>query len=166
MFNRIHGFLSKCNILSKDQYGFRPGHSTELALADAITKLYTNLDSKKTTLGVFLDLSKAFDTIDHHILLHKLEVYGIRGNALNLIYSYLTGRLQFTSLKSTESDLREIKCGVPQGSILGPLLFIIYVNDMHLASSKFASLYFADNTTLFSSVFYFDNERSVGKTHE
>lgn len=85
MFNRILDFLNNCNILCNEQYGFRPEHSAELALVDAIDNLYFNLDNSKTCIGVFLDLSKAFDTINHTILINKLSVYGIRGTTLNWI---------------------------------------------------------------------------------
>ncbi|PIK60466.1 putative RNA-directed DNA polymerase from mobile element jockey-like [Apostichopus japonicus] len=149
MSNRIINFLDANDILCKEQYGFRPGHSTELALADAIDKLYDSLDKKKTCIGIFLDLSKAFDTIDHRILLNKLSFYGIRGPTLNWMDSYLSKRLQYTSYKKTMSDYAEIRCGVPQGSILGPLLFIIYINDICHISNIAKTILFADDTSIF-----------------
>ncbi|PIK47139.1 putative RNA-directed DNA polymerase from mobile element jockey-like [Apostichopus japonicus] len=149
MFNRIYDFTCKYNILCNQQYGFRPGHSTELALADAIDRLYTNLDNDNTCIGVFLDLSKAFDTINHSILLSKLSFYGIRGTTLNWLDSYITNRLQYTTYKNSNSGLGEIACGVPQGSVLGPLLFIIYVNDICHVSNIAHTVLFADDTNLF-----------------
>ncbi|WP_411026876.1 reverse transcriptase domain-containing protein, partial [Salmonella sp. s55044] len=145
---RIFNFLSKYNILCKAQYGVRPEHSTELALADVIDKLYNSLDQNKTCIGVFLDLSKAFDTIDHAILLSKLHHYGIRGTTLNWIDSYISNRYQYTSYKNTNSHLAGIQCGVPQGSILGPLLFIIYVNVTYL---KLQTSFYLLMTHIFSS---------------
>ena len=149
MFNRVFNFLGKYDILCNPQYGFRPGHSTELALADAIDKLYCSLDNKKTCIGVFLDLSKAFDTIDHTILLSKLHHYGIRGTTLNWMDSYISNRFQYTSYKNTHSRLAQTQCGVPQGSILGPLLFILYINDIcHVSKVANMTLY-ADDTNIF-----------------
>ena len=149
MFNRIYSFISMHDILSHNQYGFRPGHSTELALIDVIDKLCTKLDNKKISVGIFLDLSKAFDTIDHYILLNKLSHYGIRGTALSWMQTYLTNRHQYTSMNGTNSDLLTLKCGVPQGSILGPLLFIIYVNDISQISYNANVTLFADDTSIF-----------------
>ena len=149
MFNRIIGFIDKHNVLFEDQYGFRPGHSTELALISATNKLYKALDKKDSAVGVFLDLSKAFDTIDHQILLNKLSFYGIRGNTLAWFHSYLCNRHQFVYYNNCSSDLYNVKCGVPQGSILGPLLFIIYMNDISNVSTESSLILFADDTNIF-----------------
>ena len=149
MFNRVHDFLEAFHILCKGQYGFRPKHSTELALADALDKLCTSLDDNNISMGVFLDLSKAFDTIDHSILLAKLETYGIRGNVLEWFNSYISNRSQYTYYKGMKSSLKDICCGVPQGSILGPLLFIIYMNDIYFVSDKADIILFADDTNIF-----------------
>ena len=149
MFNRVQTFLTKHNVLTNSQYGFRPGHSTELALIEAVEKLRSSIDNNNTCIGVFLDLSKAFDTIDHGILLQKLERYGIRGICLNWFKSYLSDRLQFTSFNNVESNFQTVRCGVPQGSILGPLLFIIYMNDITMISKKAEVVLFADDTNIF-----------------
>ena len=149
MFNRLNSFLSDHNILSNCQYGFRSGHSTELALIDAVDKLHSALQSKKQSIGIFLDLSKAFDTIDHQILLQKLSHYGVRGSVNLWFKSYLSSRQQFTTVNNVHSNFLDISCGVPQGSILGPLLFIIYVNDICNVSKSCSLVLFADDTNIF-----------------
>ena len=101
-----------------------------MALLNVIDNITEQLDSKAFSLGIFIDLWKAFDTIDHNILLKKLEIYGVRGIALNWFRSYLSDRSQLVEIQGTVSSLKKITCGVPQGSILGPLLFILYINDI------------------------------------
>ena len=149
MFNKIHTFLDRFNVLFRGQYGFRPKHSTELALAEALDKLRASLDNNYISMGIFLDLSKAFDTIDHDILIRKLNFYGIRGSALNWFRSYISDRTQYTYVNSSCSNLGDIRCGVPQGSILGPLLFIIYMNDICHVSDTADIILFADDTNIF-----------------
>jgi hypothetical protein len=122
-----------------------------MALLDIIDNITHTLDSKAYSLGIFLDLSKAFDTIDHSILLSKLENYGIRGSALNWFESYLSNRQQSVEINKNVSSLQTITCGVPQGSILGPLLFIIYINDITQVSSLMKFILFADDTNLLLS---------------
>lgn len=151
VFNRVQNFLSKHEVLSNCQYGFRPGHSTETALADALDKLNKAIANRQTSIGIFLDLSKAFDTVDHSILLTKLSHYGMRGLSLNWFKSYLTNRKQYTHFKSAESDLATVRCGVPQGTILGPLLFVIYVNDITAVSQRSSLILLADDTNIFFS---------------
>jgi retron-type reverse transcriptase len=108
-----------------NQYGFHKGHSTSLALIDLFDNISSAIDRKEHSVGIFLDLSKAFDTVDHNILLDKLNYYGIRGLALDLIKSYLSDRMQYVQYNQTNSIRQNISCGVPQGSILGPLLFLL-----------------------------------------
>lgn len=110
-----------------------------------------SLEDSMSTLAVFLDLSKAFDTIDHHILLDKLSYYGIRGKALEWFRSYLSDRSQYVNYTNVKSESLDIVCGVPQGSILGPLLFIIYTNDLPFVLSNSKCILFADDTTLYTS---------------
>ncbi len=108
------------------------------------------MDQRETPFNVYLDLSKTFDTLDHSILLHKLDYYGIKDNELKLFNSYLTNRKQFVDIEGTTSEMLEIKTGVPQGSVLGPLLFIIYMNDISVASILFTLIIYADDSTLTS----------------
>ena len=118
------------NILYRCQFGFRKNYSTNHNLIHLISRISSAIDQRETTVGVFLDLSKAFDTVDHQILFTKLEHYGIRDVALQWIKSYFSCRQQFVQINETCSSMQTIKCGVPQGSILGPLFFILSINDL------------------------------------
>ena len=138
--------------MSMSEYGFRPNHCTEQATLELTDRIISAMDNNDVPIGVFLDLSKAFDTIDHNILLNKLEHYGIEGIPLQLFKNYLTNRKQYVKLCDIKSNLLQIKTGVPQGSILGPLLFIIYINDFSRASAIFDFICYADDTTLFCTL--------------
>ena len=126
----MHDFLREPNILFQNQFGFRKNNSTSFALIEITEKIKETIDNKKYGCGIFIDLRKAFDTVNHEILLKKLEHYGIRGKALIWFRSYLTNSKQYVSLNGVCSESKYITCGVPQGSCLGPLLFLVYINDL------------------------------------
>lgn len=151
VYARIVDYLDKFSILSDSQFGFRKGRSTAMALTLISDKIQQEKNDKKFTVGVFLDLSKAFDTMDHGILMKKLYHYGIRGTAYDWISNYLSHRKQFVSYNDTKSDYENVTCGVPQGSILGPLLFLLYVNDIVNVSDIAYLLLYADDTNIFIS---------------
>ena len=151
MHCRLNKYLTDHTILHNNQFGFRPKLSTSLALLQLVDQLTKCMDENMITIGVFVDLAKAFDTVDHNSLLRKLEHYGVRGIANQWFCSYLKNRQQYVSLDKTTSNLSTIVCGVPQGSILGPLLFIVFINDLNSVSKKLKTLMFADDTNLFHS---------------
>ena len=150
IYNRLYSFFSKYNVLNCSQFGFREGHSTTLALSEFVEGVLSEFDEGNATCAVFLDLSKAFDSVDRKILLRKLENYGVRDKMHSLVKSYLEGRQQFVSFGGYESTCEKCEVGVPQGSVLGPLLFLIHINDLQ-NNTSLRVLNFADDTLLYKT---------------
>ena len=151
MYTRLNSFLNKYNILNNSQFGFRKNYSTALSATVLTDHIVNAIEKKEITIGVFIDLSKAFDTVNHNILLDKLKSYGIRGTPLQWFKQYLENREQYVNYKNISSNVLPISCGVPQGSILGSLLFLIYINDLPRVSSIIKFIMFADDTSLLIS---------------
>ena len=166
IFNQLYEYFSSNNLFYKSQYGFRKKHSTEMAALELIDKIKLDLDKGELPLAIFLDLSKAFDTIDHSIHIHKLSFYGVKYKALDLFKSYLQNRKQYVEVDGTASDCQIIKTGVPQGSILGPLLFLIYINDISNASKQFDMISYADDSTIYKSFKMSNISRSITKFND
>ena len=146
VYTRLFEYLDVNHILSNSQFGFRQKLSTSMALLELTDVISKCMDSNNFTVGVFLDLAKAFDTVDHGILFAKLNHYGVRGISNNWFRSYLATRRQYVTINGVSSDFSNITCGVPQGSILGPLLFIVYINDLNTVSEILRTIMFADDT--------------------
>ena len=151
IYKRTYNFLESGNCFFESQYGFRSDHSTQMALLELTNKIVESFEHDSYAIGIFIDLSKAFDTIDHTILLSKLTNYGIRGIAHDLFSSYLSNRKQCTVYNCVESEYRTITCGVPQGSLLGPLLFILFINDIYRSSNFLSFIIYADDTNIIYS---------------
>ena len=151
MYNRLFDFIETSDILCKNQFGFQRRKSTEHTVLDLYTNILQAIESKEETSCIFLDFAKAFDTVNHEILFGKLENYGIRGLPLIWFKSYLSNRKQVVKIGQCVSRIKTITCGVPQGSVLGPLLFLIYVNDIHVSSPKVKFNLFVDDTCIFHS---------------
>ena len=155
MYSKTYNFLTKYNQIYSSQYGFRTGHSCQDAIAELIGEIARNLDEGLYTIGVFLDLSKAFDTLEHEVLFDKLAIYGIRGVALEWYKSYLRNRqlrvkcMVASSSKQEYSDYEQVTYGTPQSSCLGPLLFLIFSNDLFRNLDYCNNLQFADDTTIY-----------------
>ena len=161
MYKRMMHFINVKNILFSAQFGFREGFSTEHAIVGIVSAIQSNMDKHLFTCGIFIDLKKAFDTVNHQILLSKLNHYGFRGIITKWFESFLCHRTQTLEIINQISDVAIIANGVPQESVLGPLLFLLYINDIHTCSDIFNFYLFADDT----NILYADkNLRSLGAT--
>jgi len=148
MFKRLYEFLEEHRCIYELQFGFRANHSTNHAILSITQKIQEAINNDNIAIGIFIDLQKAFDTVNHEILLRKLDHYGVRGLANKWFESYLTNRKQFVDINGVNSKQTTIKHGVPQGSVLGPLLFLIYINDLHKCIHHSNTFHFADDTHL------------------
>ena len=166
IFDQMHDYFHTNKLNFEGQYGFRKKHSTELTAVETIDRITQQLDKGNTPLYIFLDLSKAFDTLNRKIMLHELEYYGVTGPSLQLLRSYLSDRKQYVEFENVISDSSNIKTGIPQGSILGPLLFVLHVNDISLASKIFTAIIYADDTSLSSTLNTFRCNTNVNINNE
>ena len=144
----MYNFIEMNKLIYTRQFGFRSKHSTTHALISTIENIKSLIDSGNIVGGVFIDLQKAFDTVNHEILCEKIAYYGFRGKLQQLIRSFLTNRKQYVSINGFNSQEMNVTCGVPQGSTLGPLLFILYINDLHFSMNKSTASHFADDTCI------------------
>ena len=158
---QLSDYFTTNSLFCKQQYGFMKNASTELAALELIDRLLNQLNARKIPTNLYLDLSKAFDSISHDILLDKLRYYGVTDGSIQLLKSYLSNRKQYVQIDGVMSSMQYIQTGIPQGSIVGPLLFSIYINDIVKCTEKFNCILYADDTTLNSTIDCFGKEIHV-----
>ena len=151
IYNQFIEYIEKYKILSELQFGFQKNKSTEHAISSIFNTITNALSNKQSSYCIFLDFATAFDTVNHKILIEKLNYYGVQGKTLSLFESYLSNRTQVVEVNGKTSEKGLIKHGVPQGSILGPLLFLLYINDISKSSDILKFFLFADDTTVYYS---------------
>ena len=164
IYKRFINFIEINKILTKHQYGFRKNRSTELAIIELTDRITKAIDKGEYTLGIFLDLSKAFDTNNHKIIVQKLEHYGIRGITLLWFENYLTNKKQVVKYNQVGPKEMKIKTGVPQGLILGPIIFLLYINDIENSSKLLSFILLADDTTICCSNSYLKTLNNIMQT--
>ena len=155
---QLQEYLNRNNLLAEQQYGFRPNHSTEYAAVKLVDYISNKMDDHKISGTIFIDLSKAFDTLSYDILLYKLKLYGISGIEYKLLSSYLRNRKQYVTFNNKNSELTEMRTGVPQGSMWGLLLFSTYINDLITVSNKLNFIMYADDTTIYFDLEVFEKD--------
>ena len=163
MFTQLVKYFTNNNLLSSQQYGFRSNRSTDLAALEVMDRNIKNMNDNLWPVNIYLDFSKAFDSLNHIILLSKLKFYGIQQNALCLLKSYLSNRSQYVQLDNVKSRHHTVLCGISQGSVLRPFMFNIFINDFIKASSKFDFILYADDTTLVSTLENFGTLNKVAE---
>ena len=156
LYNQLYEYFNSNSLLAEQQYGFRTNHSTEYAAVRLVDTISKEMESGSTPTALYIDLSKAFDTLSFDILLHKLNYYGVKGNAFKFLKNYLTNQKQYVVFNIQNSETVDITTGVPQGSILGPLLFSICINNLITISNKLKFIMYADDTTIYFNLEDFD----------
>ena len=148
VYKRVYSFLEKNNLIFKRQFGFRSGYCSNHTIVNLVESIKKYIANDYYVCSMFIDLEKAFDTVDHQILFKKCYHYDIRGLAHNWFQSYLFNRQQFVFISGSSSELMSVKCGVPQGSTLGPVLFLLYITDLNSVFNKAITIHFVDDTHL------------------
>ena len=161
MHSQLMRYFTSNKLFSSQQYGFRANRSTELAALELMDRNINNMNKNLTPINIYVDVSKAFDCLNHDILLSKLRFYGLSDDALSLLKNYLASRDQYVQLGSIKSECHAISCGIPQGSVMGSLLFNIVISDLKSATSKFDLVMYADDTTLVSTLENFGDRNNA-----